>query len=351
MNGKVLVTGSAGYIGSVLMPMLRDTGHDAVGLDSCVFERSRLPVFEDEGPMRVMDVRDIGIRDLEGFDAIIHLAGMSNDPLGSHDPEVTDDINHVAAVSLARKAKQAGVDRFVFASSCSNYGAFGDDWITEDSGFRPQKPYADSKVAAEEGMLRLADDHFCPVFMRASTAYGVSPMLRFDLVVNNLTAWAIAKKRVYLKSTGNAWRPVVHIEDISRAYIAAMEAPREDVFCESFNIGTTAENYRVSELAEIVEEVVGDCVIDYAPDARPDPSSYRVDCNKIARVLPAFKPQWTMRRGVAELVDLYRRFELDPADFEGPRFQRLAHLQDLMARGLLTKDWRVTGAGARSVAG
>jgi len=348
MNIRVLVTGSGGYVGSVLMPMLRDAGHDAVELDSCVFERSRLPVSEGAGPMQVMDIRDIGVRDLEGFDAIIHLAGMSNDPLGSHDPQVTNLINHIAAVSLAEKAKQAGVDRFIFASSCSNYGAFGEDWITEDSGFRPLKPYADSKVAAEKGMSRLADDSFCPVFMRASTAYGASPMLRFDLVVNNLTAWAISKKRVLLKSTGNAWRPLVHIEDIARAYIAAMEAPREDVFCESFNIGTTAENYRIREVAAIVEEEVGDCVIEYAPDAKPDPSSYRVDCNKIARVLPAFKPQWTVRRGVQELVELYRSFRLDPTDFEGVRYARLAHLKDLMARGILCRDWRVNSADAQS---
>jgi nucleoside-diphosphate-sugar epimerase len=338
---NVLVTGNMGYIGTVLVPMLLEQGHTVVGLDSCLFERCSIEEFESKTPVKMIDIRDITIKDLEGFDAVIHLAGLSNDPLGDYNENLTYAINHAATVSLAEKAKAAGVARFLFASSCGNYGVSGSDWITEESEFQPIRPYARSKVLSEQSLIGLSDENFSPVFLRASTAYGVSPMLRFDLVINNLTAWAISTNRVYLKSTGNAWRPVVHIRDIARAYIAALEAPLDLVHNEAFNVGTTTENYRVFELAEYIREAVGDCVIEYAPDAKPDPCSYRVDCNKIARTLPGYKPEWTLRHGVQELCGTLRHLEIKPSDFEGPRFQRLAHLKQLLSEGILTSDYRV----------
>jgi len=337
----VLVTGNMGYIGTVLVPMLLEHGHEVIGLDSCIFERCSIEEFESKTPLKIIDIRDIAIKDLEGFDAVIHLAGMSNDPLGDYNEYITYEINHAATVSLAQKAKAAGVSRFLFASSCGNYGVSGNDWITEESEFQPIRPYARSKILSEQGLTELSDENFSPVFLRASTAYGVSPMLRFDLVINNLTAWAISTNRVHLKSTGNAWRPVVHIRDIARAYIAALEAPRDLVHNEAFNVGTTTENYKVHELAEFIREAVGDCVIEYDSDAKPDPVSYRVDCNKIARTLPGFKPEWTLRHGVQELCGTLRHLKIKPSDFEGPRFQRLEHLKLLLSREILTKEYRI----------
>jgi nucleoside-diphosphate-sugar epimerase len=343
---NVLVTGNMGYIGTVLAPMLLERGHAVVGLDSGLFQRCSIREFESIPSLKTMDIRDIAIKDLEGFDAVIHLAGLSNDALGSYNENVTYEINHTATVSLAQLAKAAGVKRFLFASSCSNYGVAGSDWLTEESKFQPIRPYGRSKVLSEKGLVELSDENFSPVFLRASTAYGVSPMLRFDLVVNNLTAWAMATNRVYLKSTGNAWRPVVHVRDIARAYIAALEAPRDTVHNEAFNIGTTTENYQVHELAEFIKKVAGDCVIEYAPDAKPDPVSYRVDCNKIARVLPGFKPEWNLGRGVEELWRTFQQLDITPLDFEGERFHRLEHLKNLISRGTLTKDYRIATAFA-----
>jgi nucleoside-diphosphate-sugar epimerase len=338
---NILVTGNMGYIGTVLVPMLLERGHVVVGLDSCLFERCSIEEFESKTPVQSIDIRDITIEDLEGFDSVIHLAGLSNDPLGSYNKDITYEINHAATVSLAQKAKAAGVTRFLFASSCSNYGESGSDWITEESKVQPIRPYARSKVLSERSLIELSAENFSPVFLRASTAYGGSPMLRFDLVINNLTAWAVSTKRVYLKSTGNAWRPIVHVKDIARAYIAALEAPRSTVHNEAFNIGTTTENYRVSELAEFVREAVGDCLIEYAPDAKPDPCSYRVDCSKIARASLGFKPEWTVRRGIRELCGILRHLDINPSDFEGPRFQRLKHLKHLLSRGIIAKDYRI----------
>jgi len=338
---NVLVTGNMGYIGTVLVPMLLEQGHTIVGLDTCLFERCSIEKFESKIPVNTIDIRDITIKDLEGFDAVIHLAGLSNDPLGNYNEDITYEINHAATESLARKAKEAGVTRFLFASSCGNYGISGSDWVTEESEFQPIHPYARSKVLSEQSLMKLSDENFSPVFLRASTAYGVSPMLRFDLVINNLIAWALSTNRVYLKSTGNAWRPVVHIRDIARAYIAALGAPRNSVHNEAFNVGTSTENYRVFELAEFIREAVGDCVIEYAPNAKPDPCSYRVDCNKIARTLPEFKPEWTLRHGVQELCGSLRHLDIKPSDFEGRRFQRLAHLKYLLSQGIITRDYRI----------
>lgn len=339
---KVLVTGSRGYIGSVLVPMLLKRGHETVGLDTDYYSRCTFSGTLPSVPTIDKDIRDVEECDVEGFDAIIHLAGLSNDPLGDYCPELTVDINERGSIRLAQKAKEVGVRRFLFASSCSTYGAAGRDFLTEDTGFNPVTPYGLSKVQVEKALGPMADDHFCPTYIRASTAYGWSPRLRFDLVTNNLTAWAFTTGRVYLKSDGSAWRPIVHVEDISRAYIAAMEAPIEDVYNEAFNVGTTAENYQVHEIAEVVKEIVPDCELAYAPDAGPDKRCYRVDCNKIARVLHDFKPQWTMRHGIEQLYDEYKNTDLTADEFEGPSFKRIAHIESLLNDRLLDQDLRWT---------
>jgi nucleoside-diphosphate-sugar epimerase len=320
--------------------MLQKEGHDVVGLDTDLYQRctfsGQLPVLKTVN----VDVRDVSKDEIAGFDAIIHLAGLSNDPLGNYQPEITQNINEIASVGLAKLAKAAGIKRFLFASSCSNYGAAGSDFLTEESQFNPVTPYGISKVKVEQALMILADDNFSPTYIRASTAYGMSPRIRFDLVVNNLTAWAYTTGRVYLKSDGTPWRPIVHVEDISRAYIAALHAPRKAVHNEAFNIGTTAENYQIREIAEIVKDVVPGCKIEYASDATPDKRCYRVDCNKIARVLHEFKPQWTVRRGVEQLYEEFKRIGLTLDEFEGPKFMRIAHVKHLIEKGLLDNDLR-----------
>jgi nucleoside-diphosphate-sugar epimerase len=337
---RVLVTGSNGYIGTILTPMLMEQGYDVVGMDIDLFKNCTFTGTVPEIPTVFKDIRDIKENDVKGYNAIIHLAGLSNDPLGDYRPEITGIINHKASVHLATKAKAAGIERFIFASSCSNYGASSDNFLTEDAEFSPVTPYGQSKVDVEHDLTLLADDHFSPVYLRASTAYGVSPKIRFDLVVNNLTAWAFATKQVYLKSDGTPWRPVVHVEDIARAYVAALRAPRETIHNQSFNVGTTTENYQIRDLANIVEDIVPDCRIEYAPDAGPDKRCYRVDCNKIAKTLPEFKPQWTARRGVEELYEAYSRVGLTLEEFEGPKYKRIAHVKNLIKEGQLTESLR-----------
>ncbi len=343
---RVLVTGHNGYIGSVLVPMLVRAGHAVVGLDTnyycdSLFYPQQLAVEEIR-----CDVRDIKRGDLEEFNAVIHLAGLSSDPLGDYNPSLTFAINHRAAVRLAQLAKQVGVQRFLFASSCSNYGAAGDEWLTEDATPNPVTPYGEAKVLVERDVSALADDSFCPTFLRAATAYGASPNLRFDLVVNNLTAWACTAGLIYLKSDGGAWRPIVHVEDIARAYVAVLEAPIEAVHNKAFNIGTTTENYRVRDIAKLVEDVVPNCKLEYADGASADARNYRVDCNSIAHALNGFKPQWTARRGIEQLYRVYQSVGLSTDDFEGPRFKRIAHIQQLVQQRRLdsTLRWQVSMA-------
>jgi nucleoside-diphosphate-sugar epimerase len=327
------VTGHEGYIGTVLVPLLLSAGHEVTGIDSNLFARCTFRTGVKEIPSHKKDIRDVVVEDLKGFDAILHLAGLSNDPLGDLDPDLTYEINHVATVRLAKLAKQAGVPRFIFSSSCSNYGAGGADWLNESSPFNPVTPYGISKVRAEQDVSKLADDDFSPTFLRSATAYGVSPRLRFDLVLNNLVAWAYASGKVHIKSDGSPWRPIVHIEDISRAFIAAMEAPRELVHNEAFNVGRTEENFQVRDIAKVVEQTVPGSTVEFAAGASPDTRCYRVDCSKIQRVLPAFNPQWDIRKGAAELYDAFSTTNLTVEDFEGERFKRIAHLRKLIADG------------------
>jgi nucleoside-diphosphate-sugar epimerase len=322
--------------------MLLAERHDVVGLDSDLYAACTFGDAIQDIPALKEDIRDVRARDLEGFDAIVHLAGLSNDPLGDLNPKLTYEINHAASVRLGTLAKQAGVTRFVFSSSCSTYGAAGERLANEETQFNPVTPYGHSKVLVEQDLARLADSEFSPVFLRNATAYGVSPRLRFDLVLNNLVAWAFTTGRVYLKSDGTPWRPIVHIEDISRAFIAVLHAPRELVHNQAFNVGRNDENYRIRELAEIAQETVPGSRIEYAEDAGPDTRCYRVDFSKITRVLPEFKPQWDARRGAKELYEAYRRTGLQLEEFEGPRYKRVAHIKQLLSAGHLDASirWR-----------
>lgn len=335
---KVLVTGHKGYIGTVMVPMLQQAGHDVTGLagfDTDLYEKCTFgDDFETIKSIR-KDIRRAERKDMEGFDAVIHLAGLSNDPLGDLNPDLTYDINHLASVHLATIAKEAGVKRFLFSSSCSNYGAAGEDLIDETGQFNPVTPYGKSKVKAEQDISKLSDDKFCTVFFRSATAYGVSPRLRFDLVLNNLVAWAFTTGKVLIKSDGTPWRPIVHIEDISRAFIAALDAPEADVNNEAFNVGVVGENYRVSELADIVAETVPGCEIEYAKDAGPDKRCYKVDCSKLPRVIPAYKPQWNARKGAQQLYETFKAIGLKVDDFEGPRYKRIDHIKMLLESGKL----------------
>lgn len=328
---RILVTGHEGYIGTVLIPRLLSAGHEVVGLDSNLFGRC---TFCDGAPTIASiqkDVRDVSLADLDGFDGVLHLAGLSNDPLGDLNPELTYEINHLASVRLATLAKEAGVQRFVFSSSCSNYGAGGMDMLTEESAFNPVTPYGISKVRVEQDVSRLADDRFSPTFLRNATAFGVSPRLRFDLVLNNLVAWAYATGRVHIKSDGTAWRPIVHIDDISRAFLAVLEAPLDVVHNEAFNVGRTEDNYQIRDLADIVEATVPNTRIEYANGGTADKRCYRVDCSKIKSLIPAFQPQWDARKGAVELYEAYRNTNLTVEDFEGERYKRIAHIQKLLA--------------------
>jgi len=337
---RILVTGNLGYIGTVMTPLMQAAGMEVSGLDCDLYRRCNYGSSPPAVPTVIKDIRDVEVEDLRGYDAICHLAGLSNDPLGNLDPVLTYAINFRASVRLAEIAKEAGVQRFVFSSSCSNYGAGGDAMLDENSAFHPVTPYGESKVMVEMELSKMADETFSPTFLRNATAYGVSPRIRFDLVLNNLMAWSFTTGKIMMKSDGSPWRPIVHVEDIGRAFIAVLQAPREKIHNQAFNVGDTKENYRVRELADLVGEIMPECEIHFADGASPDKRCYKVNCDKIKKTL-GFKPMWDARRGVRELYKAYRKYGLSLEEFEGPRYQRVSHIRMLMEHGILDNELRI----------
>lgn len=339
---RVLVTGHRGYIGSILTPMLSGRGHEVVGCDVGLYEDCSFAGELSPVPNLPRDIRVLTAADVAGFDAVIHLAGLSNDPLGNYEPQLTYAINHHATVRLAGLAVGAGVRRFLFASSCSVYGSATEEMLNEESAINPVTPYGVSKARAEEELSSLAGEHFSPTYIRAGTVYGVSPRIRFDLVLNNLVAWAASTGAVRLKSDGRSFRPLVHVSDVARAYCALLEAPRDLIHDEAFNAGRTRENFRIQELAGIVQRTVPGSRIEYSNEATADRRNYRVDCGKIQSRIEGFEPCWDALRGAGELHAALHARPVAPDDFEGPAFSRIAHVRRLIADGRLSEDlyWR-----------
>lgn len=346
---KVLVTGHHGYIGSVLVPYLAQAGHAVTGLDTFFYRGCDFGEAQTWSDERVCDVRDVTSGSIEGFEAVVHLAALSNDPLGDLSPRLTKDINLGGSIAVAHAAREAGVRRFIFASSCSMYGAAAtDDLLDESAPLRPLTPYAESKVRAEEALWELADEDFCVTAMRNATVFGVSPRLRLDIVLNNLAGWAVTTGSIRLLSDGTSWRPLVHVRDVARVVEVLLSAPREKVCRQAFNVGSNEQNYAIRDLADVIAEITG-CDTHFADTAERDPRSYRVEFSKLTRVFPGLELEWDARRGAEELVDAYRALGLTSVLFEGPRYVRLRQLRRLLETGALDDDlrWAQEPAAAR----
>lgn len=339
---KLLITGHLGYIGVEMVTVLSQLGHDITGLDTGFFDQCDFGGSPDPIPALRMDIRDVEPGHLEGLDAVLHLAALSNDPLGNINPNLTYDINLDASVRLAQAAKAAGVERFLFASSCSLYGAGGDDLVDESAAFYPVTPYGESKVRVEQAVLDLADDSFSPVFLRNATAYGVSRRLRADIVVNNLVGHAVTTGKVLLQSDGTPWRPLVHLRDIIAAFEAALTAPKDRIHAQAFNVGRSGENYQIRTVAELVAAVVPKCDVAFAPGASSDRRDYRVDFSKIETTLPGYNPSWTLRDGIVELYEAYTANGLDLDRWSASTFYRLQTIQDHLSAGHLDNNLRWT---------
>ncbi|MDE8350056.1 MAG: SDR family oxidoreductase [Acidocella sp.] len=341
---KILVTGHRGYIGAVMVPMLLEAGHEVLGLDADYYAGCTYAGAGElaDVPNLTKDVRDVTVADLAGVEAVVHLAALSNDPVSDLNPAVTYAINHEGSVHLARMARQAGVERYLLASSCSNYGAAGEGMVDETGALNPVTAYGQSKVWAERDIIGLVDDGFCPVFLRPATAYGVSPRLRLDIVLNNLVACAVTTGLIVLQSDGTPWRPIVHIRDISAAFIAALAVDAAVVRGQAFNVGRTSQNYKVREIAEAVAATVPGCELQIAEGAGPDKRSYRVNFDKIAKALPGFQPEWDVKRGAEELYQSFMAAGLNADDFNGIRYKRTGNVKALLASGKLDADLRVT---------
>ena len=334
----VLVAGDRGYIGRVLVPMLMSAGHEVVGLDAGWYDGCDFGPQPREYVSRTGDIRDQTPEDLEGFEAVVNLAAVSNDPVGHLNPDATYSINARGAAHLAQVARDAGATRYVFSSSCSLYGAAGDEAVTEDSEFNPLTPYGVSKVMAEQRISKFADEYFSPTYLRNATAYGSSPRLRADIVVNNLTGTALTRGEVRLQSDGSPWRPLVHVEDISRAFLAVLSAKRHVVHDQAFNVGRDEDVVQVRTIALAVSEKTG-APVTFAEGASPDSRDYRVDFGKIGRLLPSFKPAWTVSAGIDQLMTDMRRHGLTTEDFQHA-YVRLQRINDLQAEGLLDEQLR-----------
>lgn len=345
---RVLVTGHQGYLGTVMVPILRDAGHDVVGLDAGYFKDCVLGPYPDDAPgvdgSHPVDVRDVTVEQLGGFDAVIHLAALSNDPLGALAPQITHDINHHASVRLAHLAKEASVSRFLYASTCSVYGCAGDDLVAEDAPLRPLTPYAESKVRVEDDVAALADDQFAPVFLRNATAFGFSPRLRADVVLNNLVGSAVLTGEVRVLSDGSPWRPLVHARDIASAFLTCLTAPADRIRSHAFNIGADANNVTVRQIAQTVADVVPGSTLAITGTSGPDTRSYRVDFSRARDVL-GFEARWSIADGAAELYKQYSVNELGEEQF-WQQLTRLPHLRRLCEEGVLDDSLRRVTANA-----
>ena len=344
-DGKILLTGHLGYIGSVMGPRLVARGYDVVGLDTNYYGQECTFV-EDETvlPAIEKDIRDLTLADMRGFDTVIHLAALSNDPLSNLREELTYDINHLASVRLARLAMAAGIRRFLFSSSCSMHGTSTAAKVDETTPPHPITPYGISKVRSEQEISSLAHDSFSPVFLRNGTVYGVSPRLRLDIVLNNLVGWAHTTGKVKLYTDGTPWRPLIHVDDVSEAFIAAMEAPVDVVHNQVFHVGSNNENYQVRQLAEIVCSVVPGSEIEFVADHGGDQRTYIADFSKIAEKLPQFQPSWTAESGAHQLYQAYKSADLTLEQFTGSRYIRLKRIDELLRSGQLDDSLRWLGA-------